>query len=66
MMAAFCLWVGAHRHCQRRILQLAGLLFLWIVGFIALAAHFGWPVPAWLLRAIKLIPGLLCFLLGKV
>jgi len=29
MMAAFCLWVGAHRHCQRRILQLAGLLFLW-------------------------------------
>lgn len=63
LMAAFCLWVGPLGSWQRRIWQFGGL-FLWVIGGITLAAHFGWPVPRWLPRASALIPGLLCFLFG--
>ncbi|MBL1267867.1 MAG: EAL domain-containing protein [Halomonas sp.] len=63
LMAAFCLWVGPQGRWQRRIWQLGGL-FLWTVGCITLAAHHGWPVPAWLPRASALIPGLIGFLFG--
>lgn len=63
LMATFCLWIGPQGHWQRRIWQLGGL-FLWMVGCITLAVHFGWPVPTWLPRASALTPGLIGFLFG--
>ncbi|MGP9765676.1 EAL domain-containing protein [Halomonas sp. AOP13-D3-9] len=60
-MAAFCLWIGPQGRWQRLIWQLGGL-FLWVVGCITLAAHYGLTVPDWLPRASALTPGLVGFL----
>nr|WP_295710797.1 EAL domain-containing protein [uncultured Halomonas sp.] len=63
LLAGFCLWVGVKKRWQRRLWQFGGL-FLWVIGCITFAAHFGSSLPIWFPRASALLPGVLCFLFG--